>query len=122
MANGVFQQIEIEFVLGTPIDFFVYPTKVFSLIRTDVPQYGEAKALASVTLIVIMKPQASSAFLSSLSPSWARLWFAIWAYASPCVTISPRRGVLRDRLVPLVEGKTETRATDFSGIVPMTCD
>jgi iron(III) transport system permease protein len=49
----VFQQFEVEFLLGTPIDFFVYSTKIFSLIRTDVPQYGEATALASVTLIVI---------------------------------------------------------------------
>ena len=49
----VFQQFEIEFLLGTPIDFFVYSTKIFSLIRTDIPQYGEATALASVTLIVI---------------------------------------------------------------------
>ena len=49
----VFQQFEIEYLLGTPINFFVYSTKIFSLIRTDVPQYGEATALASITLIVI---------------------------------------------------------------------
>jgi iron(III) transport system permease protein len=49
----VFQQFEIEFLLGTPINFFVYSTKILSLIRTDIPQYGEATALASVTLLLI---------------------------------------------------------------------
>ena len=49
----VFQQFEIEFLLGTPINFFVYSTRILSLIRTDIPQYGEATALASVTLVLI---------------------------------------------------------------------
>jgi iron(III) transport system permease protein len=49
----VFQQFEIEYLLGTPINFFVYSTKILSLIRTDVPQYGEATALASITLLLI---------------------------------------------------------------------
>jgi iron(III) transport system permease protein len=49
----VFQQFEIEFLLGTPINFYVYSTKILSLIRTDVPQYGEATALASITLLLI---------------------------------------------------------------------
>ena len=49
----VFQQFEIEFLLGTPINFFVYSTKILALIRTDVPQYGEATALASITLLLI---------------------------------------------------------------------
>jgi iron(III) transport system permease protein len=49
----VFQSFEVEFLLGTPIDFYVYSTKIFALIRTDVPQYGEATALASITLLVI---------------------------------------------------------------------
>ena len=49
----VFQQFEVEFLLGTPINFFVYSTKIFSLIRTDIPQYGEATALASITLLLI---------------------------------------------------------------------
>ncbi len=49
----VFQQFEIEFLLGTPIGFFVYSTKIFALIRTDIPQYGEATALASITLLLI---------------------------------------------------------------------
>ncbi len=49
----VFQQFEIEFLLGTPINFFVYSTKILALIRTDVPQYGEATALASITLVLI---------------------------------------------------------------------
>ena len=49
----VFQSFEVEYLLGTPIDFYVYSTKIFALIRTDVPQYGEATALASITLLVI---------------------------------------------------------------------
>ncbi len=49
----VFQQFEIEFLLGTPINFFVYSTKILSLIHTDIPQYGEATALASITLMLI---------------------------------------------------------------------
>lgn len=49
----VFQQFEVEFLLGTPINFFVYSTKILSLIRTDIPQYGEATALASITLLLI---------------------------------------------------------------------
>ena len=49
----VFQSFEVEFLLGTPIDFYVYSTKIFALVRTDIPQYGEATALASITLLVI---------------------------------------------------------------------
>jgi iron(III) transport system permease protein len=49
----VFQQFEVEFLLGTPIEFYVYSTKIYSVIRSDIPQYGEATALASVTLLVI---------------------------------------------------------------------
>ena len=49
----VFQSFEVEYLLGTPIDFYVYSTKIFALIRTDIPRYGEATALASITLLVI---------------------------------------------------------------------
>ncbi|MCH7607483.1 MAG: iron ABC transporter permease [Chloroflexi bacterium] len=50
----VFQSFETEQILGTPIGFFVYSTKIFQFVRFfDPPQYGAATALASVTLIVI---------------------------------------------------------------------
>lgn len=56
MLNAVrmFQSFETERILGTPIGFFVYSTKIFQQIRDfDPPQYGQATALASVTLILI---------------------------------------------------------------------
>ncbi len=49
----VFQSFETEWLLGLPIGFFVYSTKIFALVRTEIPNYGEATALASLTLIVI---------------------------------------------------------------------
>jgi len=50
----VFQSFEIEQLLGTPIGFFIYSTKIFDFIRnTDPPQFGQATALASTTLILI---------------------------------------------------------------------
>ena len=50
----IFQSFETEQILGTPIGFFVYSTKIYQYIRWfDPPNYGAAAALASVTLIVI---------------------------------------------------------------------
>jgi len=50
----IFQSFETERILGTPIGFFVYSTKIFQQIRDfDPPEYGQATALASVTLILI---------------------------------------------------------------------
>lgn len=50
----IFQSFETELILGTPIGFFVYSTKIFQQIRDfDPPEYGQATALASVTLILI---------------------------------------------------------------------
>jgi ABC-type Fe3+ transport system permease subunit len=50
----VFQSFETERILGTSIGFFVYSTKIFQQIRDfDPPQYGQATALASVTIILI---------------------------------------------------------------------
>ncbi|NIO11633.1 MAG: ABC transporter permease subunit, partial [Deltaproteobacteria bacterium] len=53
-AVRIFQSFETERILGTPIGFFVYSTKIFQQIRDfDPPEYGQATALASVTLILI---------------------------------------------------------------------
>ena len=50
----VFQSFETEYLLGTPIGFFVYSTKIYSLVRDEIPNYGQATALASLTLIIIV--------------------------------------------------------------------
>jgi len=49
----VFQTFETEYLLGLPFGFYVYSTKIFTLIRDAVPNYGEATVLASVTLLMI---------------------------------------------------------------------
>ncbi len=48
-----FQSFETELLLGLPFDFYVYSTKIFELVRQDVPNYGIATVLASLTLLVI---------------------------------------------------------------------
>jgi iron(III) transport system permease protein len=57
MLNTVrmFNSFEIEQILGTPIKFYVYSTRIFNLVReVEPPEYGEATALASLTLIIIL--------------------------------------------------------------------
>jgi iron(III) transport system permease protein len=49
----VFQSFETEYLLGMPFGFYVYSTKIFTLIRDPVPNYGEATVLASITLLMI---------------------------------------------------------------------
>ena len=49
----VFQSFETEYLLGMPIGFYVYSTKIYTLIRNQIPNYGEATVLASVTLLMI---------------------------------------------------------------------
>jgi iron(III) transport system permease protein len=49
----VFQSFETEYLLGVPFGFYVYSTKIFALIRNQVPNYGEATVLASLTLLMI---------------------------------------------------------------------
>jgi iron(III) transport system permease protein len=49
----VFQSFETEYLLGMPFGFYVYSTKIFTLIRDAVPNYGEATVLASLTLVII---------------------------------------------------------------------
>jgi iron(III) transport system permease protein len=51
----VMQSFEIEQILGTPINFFIYSTKIYNLMRLyEPPKYGIAAALASVTLLVVV--------------------------------------------------------------------
>jgi iron(III) transport system permease protein len=49
----VFQSFETELLLGEPFRFYVYSTKIYALVRTEIPNYGEAAALASVTMLII---------------------------------------------------------------------
>jgi iron(III) transport system permease protein len=50
----MFQTFEIEQLIGTPFNFFVYSTKIYNLARaSEPPQYGQATALASITLVLI---------------------------------------------------------------------
>ena len=56
MLNMVrmFQTFEIEQLVGTPFRFFVYSTQIYQLARaSEPPQYGQATALASLTLVLI---------------------------------------------------------------------
>lgn len=50
----MFQSFETEYLLGEPFGFFVYSTKIYALVRTEVPNYGEAAALASVTMLIVL--------------------------------------------------------------------
>lgn len=49
----VFASFETEFLLGMPFGFFVYSTKIYALVRNEIPNYGEATVLASITMLVI---------------------------------------------------------------------
>jgi iron(III) transport system permease protein len=49
----IFQSFETEYLLGMPFGFYVYSTKVYSLVRNAIPNYGEATVLASLTLLII---------------------------------------------------------------------
>ncbi|HEV7663502.1 MAG TPA: ABC transporter permease subunit [Chloroflexota bacterium] len=51
----MFQSFEVEQLVGTPIKFYVYSTQIYQLARaSEPPQYGQATALASLTLLVIV--------------------------------------------------------------------
>ncbi len=49
-----FQTAETEIVLGSPIRFFVFGSKIFSLIRQEPAQYGAATALAVMILMIVI--------------------------------------------------------------------
>ena len=50
----IFQSFEIEQLLGIPFDFYVYSTLIYEMVRlSDVPQYGQATVLASLTLGIV---------------------------------------------------------------------
>jgi len=50
----MFQGFEVEFMIGTRFNYFVYSTLIYQLVRREeVPQIGIAIVLASVTLLII---------------------------------------------------------------------
>ena len=50
----MFSRFEVELILGIPINFYVYSTLIFDMIRlTEPPLYGQATALAGITLIIV---------------------------------------------------------------------
>lgn len=49
----VFTSFETEYLLGIPFDFYVYSTKIYTLVRDEVPNFGEATVLASITLFLL---------------------------------------------------------------------
>ena len=50
----IFSSFETEQILGTPIGFYIYTTRIFEWVqRFDPPLYGPSTALASITLILI---------------------------------------------------------------------
>lgn len=49
-----FQAFELELVLGFPIKFYVFSTKIYSLMDQDPPLYSAATALSSVILLIML--------------------------------------------------------------------
>lgn len=49
-----FQSVEIELVLGLPINFFVFGSKIFDLTRLDPPYYGAATAMGTYVMIAMV--------------------------------------------------------------------
>ena len=50
----MFSRFEQELILGLPIGFYVYSTLIFDMVRlTEPPLYGQATALAGLTLISV---------------------------------------------------------------------
>ncbi len=50
----VLDSFEIELILGTPINFYVYSTRIVNLMSNEPPLIGQAAALGSVTLVVLL--------------------------------------------------------------------
>lgn len=48
------ESFEIELLLGVPIKFFVYSTKILELVRQEPALYGQATALGSVVLLFLL--------------------------------------------------------------------
>ncbi len=50
----LFESFEIELLLGVPFNFYVYSTKIVQLVRDEPPRLGQAAALGSITLVLLL--------------------------------------------------------------------
>jgi iron(III) transport system permease protein len=50
----LFESFEIELLLGVPIGFYVYSTRIVDLIHSTPPQMAQASALGSITLLLLV--------------------------------------------------------------------
>lgn len=124
MLNTVrmFNSFEIEQILGTPINFYVYSTRIFDLVReTYPPAYGQATALASLTLVLIlafiplqrwlMSRKQYTTLSSGFKPGFVHLgWFqpvalGIVLFVAALLTVVP--------ILTLLGGSFMTRAGFF---------
>ncbi len=64
IINGL-QAFEIEMILGAPINFHVYGTKVYQLVQQEPPLFGPATALSTVLLVILLPLIAAQRKLSS---------------------------------------------------------
>lgn len=64
IINGL-QAFEIEMILGSPINFQVYGTKVYQLVQQEPPSFGPATALSTVVLVILLPLIALQRILSS---------------------------------------------------------
>jgi len=53
VINGL-QAFEVEMVLGSPIGFQVYSTKIYSLVQQEPPLFGPATALSTLVLVLLL--------------------------------------------------------------------
>lgn len=117
----IFQSFEIEQLLGVPFGFYVYSTRIYDLIHTDAPNYGQASVLASLTLVVlamilpiqrrVVEGRRYTTISSSFKPGlidlgrWRPVVTSALALLVACLTVVP--------LASLVMGSFMTRAGIF---------
>jgi iron(III) transport system permease protein len=101
----VFQSFETEYLLGMPFGFYVYSTKIYTLIRDATPNYGEATVLASLTLLLIgliiplqrwiLERRRYTTITGSFKPGlidlgrWNTVAFGVIAFLLALLTIGP---------------------------------
>src|SRR6266850_6652667 len=127
----MFQGFEVEWMIGSRFNFFVYSTLIYKLVRLDAaPEYGQAIVLASVTLLIIalvipfqqwvtrrrMYTTVDSAFRPGLLTLGAFRWPAFGAivFVLFILTILP--------LFILVVGSVMTRVGFFNTVPIWTMD
>ncbi len=127
----MFQGFEVEWLIGSHFNFFVYSTLIYKLVRLDAnPEFGPAIVLASVTLLIIalvipfqhwvtrrrMYTTVDSAFRPGLLTLGAWRWpaFSGIVFVLFILTILP--------LFILMVGSVMTRAGFFNAVPIWTID